>query len=111
MTTALDQRSPMSQHTHYTDSDEAVNNGDPLQALMQATLLREYGPVIGGDELRRALGLASMDALRQAVARQQLPVPVFNIQHRRGLFALTTDLAQWLAALRLSHGRSDDRTV
>ena len=73
---------------------------DPLADALQQDLLHRYGPVIGQDELRQALGYASGDGFRQALARGLVPVPVFAIPHRRGKYALTKDVASWLAGLR-----------
>lgn len=66
------------------------------QALAQ-DLTSRYGHLVSGDDLRRTLGYKSPDAFRQAVARKTLPVPVFSIPHRRGKFALSSDIARWLA--------------
>jgi hypothetical protein len=70
-------------------------------------LLQEFGPVIGGLDLCRAMGLVSMDAFRQAEARGQMPIAIFTIPHRRGKFALSADLAQWLADLRCSRTQNE----
>ncbi|MDH0074769.1 hypothetical protein N5D13_08935 [Stenotrophomonas maltophilia] len=73
---------------------------DSLTQMLEQDLLHRYGPVIGQDDLRQALGYTSADAFRQALSRGVLPVPVFVIAHRRGKFALAKDIAQWLANLR-----------
>ncbi|KQZ60028.1 hypothetical protein ASD53_02365 [Lysobacter sp. Root559] len=86
-----------------TERDHSQARPDPVDALSEAleeTLLLRYGPMIGHDDLRQALGFLSMDAFRQALCRQQLPVPVFSIRNRRGKYALTLDVARWLAQLR-----------
>ena len=62
-------------------------------------LEHHYGPLLGGDALRRALGYPSSGSLRQAYYRQHLPVPVFKIPRRRGLFALTRDVGRWLGTM------------
>lgn len=54
-------------------------------------------PVVTGDDLMKALGYKTSDAFRQAIARGTLPVNVFTIEKRRGKFALTADIAAWLA--------------
>ncbi|NKZ37357.1 hypothetical protein HF690_00125 [Oleiagrimonas citrea] len=72
-----------------------------LAELLERDLLTRYGsPLLGGDDLRSALGYPSIEALRQAIARGTVPVPVFSVAHRRGKFALVKDVAIWLAALR-----------
>lgn len=60
----------------------------------------QHGPLLSGPPLYRALGLPSAAAFRQAASRGQLPVPIFAIPNRRGRFALTRDVAAWLARLR-----------
>ena len=73
-----------------------------LAQVIEQELTDRHGPVLGGEVLRQALGYASADAFRQALSRKQLPVPVFPMPHRRGKFALTKDVAHWLATLRES---------
>jgi len=80
-----------------TERDRIMNS---LARELEQDLLHRYGPIIGQDDLRQALGYSSSDAFRQALARRVLPVPVFAIAHRRGKFALAKDVAQWLAQLR-----------
>jgi len=82
---------------------------DSLAGVLEACLLREYGPVLSGESLRRALGYSSMESLRQALSRRTVPVPVFPLENRRGQFALTRDVARWLANQRnRTEGRSDE---
>ncbi|PRH81268.1 hypothetical protein [Arenimonas caeni] len=79
---------------------------DPtLAAALERELFARFGPLLGGDDLWGALGYPSMEAFRQALARNQLPVPVFPLPHRRGKFALVKDVAQWLAACRATATR------
>ena len=70
---------------------------------LQAQLLAHWGPVVGGEALAQALGFPSTGALRQSIARGQLSISLFKIPGRRGRFALTKDVADWLA-LQSSHG-------
>lgn len=69
-------------------------------AQLVADMERQYGPLLGGTALYRALGLPSAAAFRQAAIRGGLPVQVFSIPHRRGRFALTREVASWLASLQ-----------
>lgn len=62
--------------------------------------MQQYGPLIANDDLRKALGYSSKEAFRQAMARKSVPVPVFDVENRRGKFALSIDVANWLAAQR-----------
>ena len=78
-------------------------NTETEQSLVQkleADMLAKYGPLLTGDSLREALGYRSMDAMRQAALRGTLPIPLFLIKHRRGKFALSKDIAVWLAKQR-----------
>jgi hypothetical protein len=63
-------------------------------------LLPRYGPLVGGPALYRILGYPTSGAFRQALHRRCVPIPVFTIPHRRGGYALTHDIAVWLATLR-----------
>lgn len=68
---------------------------------LEAQLLQLYGsPVLSGDDLKAALGFNSLDALRQAIARKTLPVLLFTMKNRRGKYALTKDVARYLAKER-----------
>lgn len=77
-----------------------IDNESDLEKALEADLLREYGPLLTGNSLRKALGYPSLEALRQAVARDKVPVPVFSLPNRRGKFALSKDVATWLADQR-----------
>lgn len=63
-------------------------------------MLHQYGPLLGGSDLTKALGYPTMRAFQQAVTRGTVDVPVFGIEKRRGKFALARDVAQWLAKQR-----------
>jgi hypothetical protein len=63
---------------------------------LERDLLKVFGPVVTGEELYRMLGLRSGSAFRQAKRRGRLPVPVFNIEGRKGTFAYTKAIAAWL---------------
>jgi hypothetical protein len=73
-----------------------------LRKEMETTLMERYGPLLGGENLSQALGFPSYDAFRQSDLRKQLVIPVFKIDHRRGRFALTRDVALWLATQRIN---------
>ncbi|WP_228894805.1 hypothetical protein [Pseudoduganella aquatica] len=72
----------------------------PMEVMIERQLLHRYGPLIGNDDLCQALGYPSKDAFRQALARKHVPVPVFDIENRRGKFALVADVAKWLLVQR-----------
>ncbi|WP_153013405.1 hypothetical protein [Aquitalea pelogenes] len=75
---------------------------DRLTEELQDTLTRLYGPLLASRDLWKLLGYASPAAYRQARARKRLPVAEFEIEGRRGRFALTRDVARWLAQQRLT---------
>ena len=64
-------------------------------------MVGEYGPTMSGKVLSDALGYKNYDAFRQCVVRQTVPIPLFKIEKRRGRFALSTEVAKWLAQQRL----------
>jgi hypothetical protein len=70
---------------------------DELRREMDAS----RGPLLGGIALARALGLESLAALRQARRRGRIAINLFSLPQRRGYFALTADVAEWLARARL----------
>lgn len=77
---------------------------DKLERLRQAIegqLLAHYGPLLGSRDLWRVLGYSSPGGFRQAKFRNQLPVKVFEIEGRRGSYALTIEVAVWLAMQRM----------
>lgn len=68
-----------------------------LEASIRADLLDRWGPLLQGEALRVALGYSSGAALRQSQARGTTPVMLFKIPGRRGHYALTWQVAHWLA--------------
>lgn len=83
---------------------------EPLAVLLDRELTSRYGPIVSNDNLRLVLGYSSMEAFRQAVSRKTIPIPVFEIENRRGKFALVKDVAAWLAAQR-ERALSDDIAI
>lgn len=79
---------------------------DELRGELEAL----HGPLLGGPKLIAALGLTSSASLRQARRRGRVPVPLFTLPKRRGFFALTRDVAIWLAEARLAASHSQTRT-
>lgn len=87
-----------------------MNNAAESEEFARALendLITRYGPVLSSSALVQVLGYASADALRQSLVRKTVPVPVFRIPNRRGHFALTHDVAQWLAKQRQAAINSD----
>ena len=69
-----------------------------LETTLRNALIHDWGYVVGSAGLRQALGYPTQAALRSAIARGALQVRVFEIEGRKGPFALAHDLAAWLAA-------------
>jgi hypothetical protein len=65
-------------------------------------LCKRYGPLIGGVDLIKALGYTNGQAFRQAHRYERLGVRVFNVPSRQGKYALTADVANWLATVSLA---------
>lgn len=64
-------------------------------------LLKEHGVLLGGKNLTHQLGFPTSSAFRKAKSRGVLPVQVFELENKRGCFALTDDLAIWLSDQRV----------
>lgn len=93
----------------------ATKNYPPMRSKtsrdsLHDQLLSHWGPVVGGEALAQALGFPTTSALRQSVARGQVSLALFTIPGRRGRFALTRDVADWLA-LQSSSGEKPDRQL
>lgn len=87
-------------------TSDAINDISSLDAI-EERLTRSLGAVVGGAALSRALGYPSQGAFRQAVARDRVPVRVFELEGRRGRFALTADIARWLWTQRSGNSGRD----
>lgn len=72
-----------------------------LHLELRESLLRMHGPLLGGEALVAALGHKNAASLRQARRRGQVSVTLFTVPNRRGWFALTQEVADWLASIRL----------
>lgn len=59
-------------------------------------LVLTLGATVGGESLTRALGYPSQEAFRKAHQRGRLPINTFELEGRRGRFALAADIAGWL---------------
>jgi len=70
----------------------------PSTPSLAQNLFDTWGPVMGGIALAKALGFPTTSAMRQAIARGQVTLDLFKIAGRRGRFALTQDVSNWLMA-------------
>ncbi|MGB0923543.1 MAG: hypothetical protein ACPGUE_09900 [Marinomonas sp.] len=69
-----------------------------LMAQIDSELRQTYGShILTLHDLTQALNYASISAVRQAIARNNMPIPLFNLPNRRGKFALTAEVARFLA--------------
>lgn len=64
---------------------------------LEEILLKEYGPILSGDLLSSCLGYPTIGSFRKSVSRNTVPITIFTIPNRKGKFALTIDVAKWLA--------------
>lgn len=68
------------------------------QAAITAYLLDKYGPLLGRDALIAVLGFPSGDAFDRYCQRGHLELDLVDLPHRRGTFALATNVAKYLVA-------------
>lgn len=66
---------------------------------MKDELLEYYGPLIGGEDLRNMLGYKTASTFNRAKRLNLIGVKIFEIPNRRGTFALTRDVADWLKSI------------
>ena len=71
-----------------------------LSHALEKELFDRHGPLMTGEHLAKALGYQSLEAFRIAFRRKTVPIPAFPIEKRKGKFALTKDVAFWLAEQR-----------
>ena len=73
------------------------DSASPMELIRD--LIRDFGLVIGGKDLMRLLGYRTYKSFSSACARHALPVPVFEIEGRKGKFARTADVVDWYVKL------------
>jgi hypothetical protein len=71
-----------------------------LAADLERDLLERYGLLVTGEALIKELGYISKTAFRQSLVRKTVPIPVFELDNRRGKYALSKDIAAYLAKKR-----------
>jgi hypothetical protein len=59
-------------------------------------LIARYGETMQGPDLFKALGFRTYSGFYKANKNNKLPVKVFSLKGRRGYFALTVAVAQFL---------------
>ncbi len=81
---------------------------DELTTELEAILTERYGLMLPSRVLWKLLGYPSTDAWRKAIQRKTIPVPIFQIPERNGYFALSRDVAVWIAKARMSAEESTE---
>lgn len=76
-----------------------ADNQEKRAEKIERMLMKQYGLVVSGKNLRHLLGYRTGDAFRQAVKRQSLPFYTFIPEGRRARMARVKDIAQWLASI------------
>ena len=76
---------------------------------MEMQLIEKHGPLMTGPALWQALGFSSSAAFRKARSRGHIGLAVFSIPQRRGAYAMTRDVAHWLADLE-REARTNEET-
>ena len=74
---------------------------------LELQLMHLHGPLIGGIELQKCLGFRSAASFRRAIRLKLIDLYVFEIPNRKGLFAVTTDVANWLYEISESTTRNE----
>lgn len=69
---------------------------DSRKNELELQLMQLHGPLIGGIELQKSLGFRSAASFRRAVKLNLIDLKIFEIANRKGMFALTSDVANWL---------------
>lgn len=85
------------QHVVPRGYDKSMDLPIALGDAIYEDLRKQHGPILGGEDLSKALGYRSLAAFRQARRRGQVEVELFSLPNRRGVFALVFEVAQWLA--------------
>jgi hypothetical protein len=80
-----------------------------LAQRIKQDLIKQHGMLLFGKALYQVLGFTNGDAFRQAFKRGKLPVAVFELEGKRGRYALVEDIANWLASRRMTVDAQEKR--
>lgn len=72
---------------------------DDLGESLANQLIDKHGPLISGEDLWKSIGFTSATAFKQAKSKGRLDIPVFSLPNRRGSYAFTEHVAEWLRKL------------
>lgn len=86
-----------------SDSNSDVTE---LAKQIEKELYESVGPLLFGEKLYSALGFSSSAAFRQALSRNYISIEIFSLPNRRGKFALSRDVARFLARQAI-YGKTD----
>ena len=89
-------------------TEQSLDDENTQSSGLYEDLIARHGPLLSGRDLVRALGFRNAAALRQARLRGHIAVPVFSLPNRKGAFAMTRDVADWLGNMALSQRREAD---
>jgi hypothetical protein len=78
---------------------------------LSRSLIQQYGPLVSGKDLMRNLGFRSHSSFARARKKGLLGVAVFELEGRRGPFARTQDIADWMASLPGSAGEQSGKNT
>jgi hypothetical protein len=62
-------------------------------------LLEQHGPLMTGESLYKALGYKSWAGFAKAVRSGAVEIDIFNLPGRKGRYAKTSDVADWIYRL------------
>lgn len=88
---------------------EKTQKEQELAQRIKQDLIEQHGMLLFGKALHQVLGFTNGDAFRQALKRGKLPVAVFELEGKRGRYALAEDIANWLAFRRMSVSEHEKR--
>lgn len=66
------------------------------ESALKKSMNSRFGPTLGGNDLYTALGFNTYAAFHRSRQLGELGVHVFKLPRRRGWFALTDEVADWL---------------
>lgn len=84
---------------------------EKLRDQLERKLNADHGPLISGKDLRRVLGFKTDAAFRRTRNKGLIDIPIFDFPGRKGKFALTQDVATWMAAARARAALTDTPTT
>ena len=80
--------------------------GDSPNSRMDLELYLPRTPVLSGAETARIMGFPTTEALYKARQAGRLPIDLFRLPGRRGWFAATPTIREWLQSVMSEGGVS-----